>query len=144
MAGVTHVEVFNCTRQEMFDLLKDCEKYPEFLKEVKSCKILQDKDGEKIVEYKVSVIKDIMYLNTQREIAPSELTWKFMKGDLFKSMSGSWKLEDAPGGKTKATYTVAAEFGMFVPGMITKTLLAVNLPALMQAYHKRIGELYGK
>lgn len=144
MAGVNHVEVFNCTPQEMFDLLKDYEKYPEFLKEVKSCKVLQDKGNEKIVEFKVSVVKDIMYLNVHKENPPSELSWKFMKGDLFKSMSGSWKLEDAPGGKTKATYTVAAEFGMFVPGMITKTLLSVNLPAMMLAYHKRVGELYGK
>lgn len=144
MAGVNHVEVFNCTPQQLFDLLKDYEKYPLFLKEVKSCKVIEDKGSQKLVEYKVSVVKDITYVNAQTENPPGELSWKFVRGDLFKSMSGGWKLEEAAGGKTKATYRIDAEFGMFVPSMITKTVLSVNLPAMMQAYHKRIGELYGK
>jgi coenzyme Q-binding protein COQ10 len=148
MAGVNHVEVFNCTPQEFFDLLKDYEKYPEFLKEVKSCKVLTerttDQGLEKMVEYKVSVIKDITYVNIQKEEPAKSVTWKFLRGDLFKTMSGGWQLEAAPEGKTKATYTVDAEFGMFVPSMITKGVLAVNLPAMMQAYHKRVGDLYGK
>lgn len=143
MAEVHHVETFNCTPEQFFSMVTDYEKYPQFLKEVKSCKVLEDKGGEKVVEYKVSVIKDIAYINRQVEVPNSEVRWTFLKGDLFKSMSGGWKLEDA-GGKTKATYTIQAEFGMFVPSMITKTVLSVNLPMMMQAYHKRVGELYGK
>jgi len=143
MAGVNHTEIFNCTPQQFFDLLKDYEKYPQFLKEVKSCKVIEDKGQDKMVEYKVSVVKDITYVNLQTENPPNEISWKFVRGDLFKSMSGGWKLEDM-NGKTKAHYTVNAEFGMFVPSMITKTVLAVNLPAMMAAYHKRVGELYGK
>ena len=57
MAEVNHVETFNCTPQELFDVLKDYEKYPEFLKEVKSCKVIEDKGNEKIVEYSLSVVK---------------------------------------------------------------------------------------
>lgn len=144
MAEVNHVETFNCTPQELFDVLKDYEKYSEFLKEVKSCKVLETRGDEKIVEYKVSLIKDVAYLNSHREKAPSELTWKFLKGDVFKTMSGSWTLEDAGDGKTRATYRIQAEFGMFIPSMITKTLLSVNLPLMMQAYHKRVKDLYGK
>jgi coenzyme Q-binding protein COQ10 len=143
MAQVNHVEVFNCTPEEFFALLQDYEKYPEFLKEVKSCKVLEDKGTEKIVEYKVSVVKDIAYVNKQVEVPPTRVTWTFLRGDLFKSMSGGWQLENV-NGKTKATYTISAEFGMFVPGMIVKTVLAANLPAMMQAYHKRVKELYGK
>ena len=144
MASVDHVETFNCTPQEMFNLLSDYEKYPEFLSEVKSCKILQDKNGEKLVEYKVSVMKDFMYLNAHRESAPGELSWKFLKGEPFKTMSGSWKLEEAPGGKTRATYHIDATFGMLVPSFAVKTVISVNLPKMMQDYHNRVKELYGK
>lgn len=145
MAEVSHVETFNCTPEEFFNILKDYESYPKFLKEVKSCRILEDRGAEKIVEYKVSVVKDVMYLNKQLEKPNTEIRWKFMKGEVFKSMEGSWTLEAADGGaQTKATYFVKAEFGLFVPGMITKTLLSVNLPAMMQAHHNRVKELYGK
>jgi coenzyme Q-binding protein COQ10 len=144
MAEASHVEEFNCTPEEFFNILKDYEKYPQFLKEVKSCRILEDRGNEKIVEYKVSVIKDVMYLNKQLEMPPNEIRWKFMKGEVFKSMEGSWKLEATADNRTRATYWVSAEFGLFVPSMITKTLLSVNLPAMMQAHHRRVKELYGK
>lgn len=143
MAEVSHVETFNCTTDEFFNILKDYSKYPEFLKEVKSCKVLEDRGAEKIVEYKVFMIKDVAYLNKQTEVPGKEVRWKFLKGDVFKSMSGSWVLE-ADGEKTKATYSVQAEFGLFIPSMVTKTLLSVNLPAMMAAHHKRVKDLYGK
>lgn len=143
MAQINHVEVFNCTPDEFFNILVDYEKYPEFLKDVKSCKVLESSDGEKRVQYGISVIKDIIYTNKHFETRPHEVKWVFEKGDLFKSMKGGWRLEDVSG-KTKATYVIAAEFGVFVPSMIIKTVLSANLPAMMQAYHKRVKDLYGK
>jgi coenzyme Q-binding protein COQ10 len=143
MAEVNHIETFNCSPQEFFNILKDYEKYPEFLKEVKSCKVIEDKGTEKIVEYSVSVVKDFTYTNQQFEKEPNQLHWKFLKGDLFKKMEGGWKLEDV-GGKTKATYIIRAEFAMFVPGFMVKTVLSANLPTMMKAYHQRVKEIYGK
>lgn len=143
MAEVNHVEVFNCTPQQFFDLLVDYESYPSFLKEVQSCKVIKEVgEGEKLVEYKVAVVKEISYLNKQWEKAPNEVSWEFQKGDLFKSMKGHWRLEEE-GGKTRASYMIQAEFGLFVPKMITKKVLSVNLPAMMSAYHERVRELYG-
>lgn len=143
MAEVNHVEMFNCTPEELYAILIDYEKYPEFLKDVKSCKVIETKENEKLVEYKISVVKDITYVNSHTEVPHKEVNWVFKKGDLFKSMTGGWKLENI-NGKTKATYKIQAEFGMFVPSMITKTALSVNLPTMMQAYKKRVKEVYGK
>ena len=142
MAEVNHQETFDCTPQQFFDLLKDYESYPKFLNEVTSCRIVEDNGNEKMVEYKVSVVKSITYINKQTETAPNEISWEFVKGDLFKKMKGHWKLEDV-GGKTKASYHISAEFGMFVPKMIVKTALSANLPLMMKAHHKRVKELYG-
>ena len=77
------------------------------------------------------------------EKGTEKIEWEFAGGDLFKSSNGSWVLEDQAG-KTKATYSVDAEFKMFVPGPVAKTLISVNLPNMMSAYHKRVNELYGK
>ncbi len=143
MAEVKQEETFNCTPQEFFNIIKDYARYPEFLKDVKSCRVVEDKGTEKLVEYKISIVKDITYINKHFEKEPQMITWKFVEGDLFKTMEGGWKLEDV-GGKTKATYLLRGEFSLFVPSMLVKTALAANLPSMMKAYHQRVKELYGK
>ena len=143
MPSAQHVETFNCTPPEFFKLIADYERYPEFLSEVKSCRVIREDGARKLVEYKVSVIKSFSYQMWMSEKAPASLTWEFAGGDVFKTSVGSWKLE-AIGDKTQATYAVDATFSLFVPGMIAKTLLSVNLPTMMAAYHKRIRETYGK
>ena len=144
MAGATHTEVFNCTPKEFFQIVTDYEKYPEFLSDVKGCKVVKTEGHHKYVEYKVSVIKAITYQLKTTETEPSLVSWEFASGDVFKTMTGSWKLEEAPGGKTKATYTVEGTFKIFMPGPMANTLLNVNLPAMMASYHQRIKKVYGK
>lgn len=143
MSGASATEVFNCSVPEFYKLITDYEKYPEFLQEVKDCKVLKSDGGRKLVEYKVSVIKTFAYQLWMTEHEPDSVTWTFAGGDIFKTSTGSWKLEDQAG-KTKATYTVEATFGIFVPGPVAKTLLNVNLPSMMSAYHKRVKDIYGK
>lgn len=143
MAEVRHTEIFNCKPEQLFDILIDYEKYPEFLKEVKDCKILAGEGENAKVEYKVSVIKTLSYVNQHSGSRPSELSWKFVSGDVFKEMHGHWKLTESDG-KTKAEYYIEAKFGMFVPKTMTKTVLSVNLPAMMKAYHQRVAQLYGE
>ena len=144
MPEAKHTEVFNCTRDEFFKIVSDYEKYPQFLQEVKSCRVVKTEGDKKLVEYGVTVIKSFKYQLWLKEKAPDLVSWDFAGGDVFKTSSGSWRLEDAGGGKTRAHYHVEATFSLFVPGPIAKTLLNVNLPSMMAAYHKRIKEIYKK
>ncbi len=144
MPAASHTEVFNCTVPEFFKIVTDYEKYPEFLQEVKQCKVLKSEGTQKLVEYTVSVIKNFSYKLNMVEEEPNLVSWTFAGGDIFKTSSGSWKLEDAGDGKCRATYSVEATFTIFVPGPIAKTLLNVNLPNMMAAYHRRVKEIYGK
>lgn len=144
MPAASHTEVFNCTAQEFFKIVTDYEKYPEFLQEVKQCKVLKAEGKEKLVEYTVSVIKSFSYKLSMIEEEPNLVSWTFVGGDVFKTSTGSWKLEDTGDGKCRATYSVEATFGIFVPGPIAKTLLNVNLPSMMAAYHRRVKQIYGK
>lgn len=143
MASASTSDVFNCTVPEFYKIATDYASYSQFLAEVKSCTVVQTDGPKKLVEYQVSVIKSFKYRLWMHEHEPDSITWEFAGGDIFKTMKGSWKLEDQAG-KCKATYSVEATFGVFVPGPITKALLDVNLPNMISAYHKRIKTLYGK
>lgn len=143
MASAQHSEVFNCTAVEFYKIISDYENYPQFLSEVKGMKVLKTDGSRKLVEYTVNVIKTFKYQCWMNEVENKSIQWEFLSGDIFKKMHGSWKLEEA-NGKTKATYSVEAEFGLFVPGPLSKALVSVNLPNMMNAYHKRIEQVYGK
>lgn len=142
MAKATHTEVFNCNVEQFFALISDYEKYHEFLAEVKKCTVVKKEGSKKLVEYNVQVVKNFKYQLWMTETAPNSITWEFASGDIFKTSVGSWKLEDQAG-KTKATYSVEATFGVFVPGPIANALVSVNLPNMMSAYHKRVKQVYG-
>lgn len=143
MANAQTTEVFNCTTEQFYKVVADYEKYPEFLNEVKECKVIKNEGNRKLVEYTVSVIKNFKYNLWMNEKAPTEITWEFASGDIFKSSIGYWKLSEE-GGKCRASYMVDATFNLFVPGPIAKALVTVNLPNMISSYHKRVAELYGR
>ncbi len=136
-------ELFNCSIEDFYAIVADYEKYPEFLSEVKDCRVLKSDNNRKLVEFKVNMIRDFTYRLWMTEEAPAKITWVFDSGDIFKVSNGSWVLEDEAG-KTRASYSVEAQFNLFVPGFVTKALVNVNLPTMIGAYHKRVKELYGK
>jgi carbon monoxide dehydrogenase subunit G len=45
--------------------------------------------------------------------SPSALTWQQERGDL-RAMEGSWRLQDAGGGRTRATYTLDGDPGVLM------------------------------
>lgn len=142
MAAASTTEIFPCTNEQFFSIIADYEKYPEFLSEVKSCKVLKTEGNKKLVEFHVSVIKTFSYRMWMTETAPMSIAWTLEGGDLFKTSSGSWKLQDL-NGKTKAEYAVDATFKVFVPGPVAKALVNVNLPNMMKAYQERVKAKYG-
>lgn len=141
MAAAETTEIFNCTVEQFQKIITDYESYPEFLQEVKACKVLKSEKSKKLVEFSVSVVKSFKYTMWMHE-KKGEVTWEFAGGDIFKTSTGSWKLT-AEGKKCKAHYAVEATFNLFVPGPIAKALVSVNLPNMIASYHKRVEELYG-
>jgi coenzyme Q-binding protein COQ10 len=72
MAKAATTELFPCTTEQFFKIVTDYEKYPEFLSEVKSCKVLKTEGSKKLVEYKVSVIKSFTYTLWMNETDPAQ------------------------------------------------------------------------
>lgn len=141
MASAKTTEIFNFPAQQIYDVIKDFDKYSEFLPEVKSSKVIEDLGKKKIVEMSVSMIKDFTYSIIATLDEPNGLSWVFNQGDVFKSNSGSWKLKPISDQQTQVTYEVSADFKIFVPSMISKKMIEVSLPKMMQSYKDRIKKL---
>ncbi len=143
MATAKTHEVFNCTTEEFFKIVKDYEKYPEFLTEVKSVKVYKDSGNVKEMEYHVSLVKTFKYKLKVTEVPNKSVSFEFIGGDVFKTMKGSWQLADE-GGKCAVDYNVEATFGMLVPESVAKPLVSANLPMMISNFKKRIKQIYGK
>jgi coenzyme Q-binding protein COQ10 len=141
MSQASTSEVFNSPIKTVFKVLADYSSYPQVTTDIKRVSIIDDTPEKKLVEFELQIIKSFRYQLWLFEKPFNEISWKFHSGDLFKENTGSWKLKDLGDGKTQVDYMINAKFGLFVPGMIEKKLIEVNLPSMMKAYKTRAENL---
>jgi coenzyme Q-binding protein COQ10 len=97
-----------------------------------------NRQGDQVdVTYEVEVIKTIKYTLRALMERPARLSWTFVKGEMMKDNKGSWVLEEAGPGQTKATYTIEMALGALVPKSIVNTLAETQLPKMLEAFKKR-------
>lgn len=137
MPGATRAVVINTPMEKVFAVIKDYERYPEFLPEVKSTRISNRQGDEVNVHYEVDVLKKIRYTLRLKEEPPSRISWTFVEGDLMRDNRGHWLLEDLGGGKTRATYNIEMKLGPLVPKSIVNALVDSSLPKMLEAFKKR-------
>lgn len=137
MAAATRSIVINAPVEKVWKTISDYDSYPQFLTEVKKIHTSNRKGNEVQVHYEVDVVKTIKYTLKMSEQAPSRVIWSFVEGEFMKDNHGSWELEPAGEGKTKATYTIEMKLGALVPGSIVKALVETNLPKMLEAFKKR-------
>jgi len=138
MAEASKTIEIKASIKDCYKVISDYESYPEFLKETKSITIGK-KSGKTVeVTYELDLIKAIRYTLKITENAPHGLSWTLVKGDMMKSNTGSWELEEIDKHTTRATYNIDIGLGLLVPGSVAKMLVSSSLPAMMEAFKKRI------
>ena len=143
MAHATRSEVFDVDINNIYEVLLDYEKYPEFMTGVDKVTILDSSESESRVEYQINVIKKLNYILKLEQSRPTQISWSFESGDLFKVNSGSWNLKDLGDGKTEVVYNVEVEAKGFFPGSgkIAQKLTETQLPGLMESIRERAKSL---
>ncbi len=133
MANVDTVKEFNVSADALFKAITDFEKYPEFMPEVVSAKILPGATDKKAqVKFEIEVMKKFEY-TLEFSIKKNEVTWKLVESNFFKKNEGRWNL--SPNGKgVQVHYELEVSFGFLVPGWITKKLTEVNLPQMFDKF----------
>lgn len=137
MPGATRSIVINAPVEKVFDVITQYDKYAQFLSEVKEVRTSDRKGNEVNVHYKVDVMKTIKYSILVKEERPTRMSWSFIEGEFMKDNKGSWVLEPAGEGKTKATYTVEMALGALVPKTIVNALVETSLPKMLDAFKRR-------
>ena len=129
-------QVMNAPIDKVFQVLSDYEKYPEFMDGVSSVEVLDQNETSARVKYNLNIIKKFTYTINLTITAPTEISWTFDSGDLFKANTGKWKLTDKGDGTTHVDYSLGVDFKVMVPGMVSKKLVKSNLPSLMKSVNE--------
>ncbi len=142
MAKVSSEVLVAVPLERFFELVRDYDRYPEFVPGVKKCRARRDASGAE-VDYELDVgIKTIAYTLRLAEEPPRRVSWSLVRGEWMKVSNGSWDLSDE-GGKTRAVYTVEIQIAKppLVPqslvDRVTDELTRVQLPRMLEAFRRR-------
>ncbi|MDB5036476.1 MAG: putative oligoketide cyclase/dehydratase or lipid transport protein YfjG [Bacteriovoracaceae bacterium] len=127
----------------VYQVVRNFQEYPEFLSTTHSAKEKKLKTGVQ-VDFSVTVIKAIHYTLKFELEEPTLVAWEFVKGDLMKKNSGSWKLKSLSKNLTEATYSIDIDFGWMVPKMIIEQVTKIQLPETLDAFKDRAEALAQK
>jgi ribosome-associated toxin RatA of RatAB toxin-antitoxin module len=121
---------------QVYELIVDFASYPNFVPNQSAARVLQ-RDGDRWrVEFELSVARKLRYVLDLTGEPSRGVRWSLVSGDMMKAMSGGWELEELPGGRTRATYSLDVELSAFVPRSISKLLIERTLPANLEAFKR--------
>ena len=128
--------------ERFFEIVRDYDRYPEFVPTVKGCRARRGPGGVE-VDYQLDLgIKTIAYTLRLVEEPPHRVSWSLVRGEWMKVSNGSWELRDE-GGKTRATYAVDIQIQKppLVPQVlvdrVSDELTRVQLPRMLEAFRRR-------
>jgi ribosome-associated toxin RatA of RatAB toxin-antitoxin module len=128
------------TPQECFDALLDYESFPEWQRAVKAVEVVtRDAEGRgEEVSFEIDAkVKTIRYTLRYSYEPPHRVTWDYVDGDV-KDVDGEFLLEDQGDGTTLATYSLALDAGVWMPGPVRKVLTDQVMKGSVEDLKKRV------
>jgi uncharacterized membrane protein len=118
-------------------VLWDHEKFPQFMPNAKTAKVLERKGPTVHVVEQVGGQGPItVTLVSERRLESNRIAWRSVRGDV-KRNDGEWRFEAVTGG-TVLTYRVHVVPHQPVPGAVTRFLQKQALPNMVAAVRRRI------
>lgn len=112
-----------CDRHEIYPILKEMEKYPEFMEDLISVEVLERKENTTVTKW-VSNVDGRTIKWTELDVFDDEnlhISYRQLEGDL-KRFEGEWSLTPIEGG-TEVKLTVDFEFGIpMIAGLLNPIL----------------------
>jgi len=137
MAHATESIEIDCPPDRLLAVITDFGRYPEFLPEIVDAKVISEEEDAWEVAFALQIVRRLEYTLRLEQPTPLKVQWALVKG-IFRVNTGSWSLESLDNGtRTRATYEVETQVGMYVPRSLMKTLVSRSLPDMLGRFKKR-------
>lgn len=135
--------VVDYPRNEVFALINDIEKYPDFVPGCIGAKVLSKKNNEIIATLDVEkggIRQSFTTKNTL--LADTEIALSLVDGP-FKTLQGSWFLKSISDSKTEVALILDVVFQGYFLDVAFGAIFKSIMHNMLQAFQKRAQEIYG-
>jgi uncharacterized membrane protein len=115
MSGSASAEI-DAPVEAVWAIVQDIEAAPQWQRGLDAMTVLERDEQGRAVQCETTTDTKLKVFTARVRFtyaSPSELHWTQERGDL-RSMDGSWRLEDAGGNRTLATYTLDGDPGVLM------------------------------
>jgi ribosome-associated toxin RatA of RatAB toxin-antitoxin module len=138
MATVIRDKQMEVPKSALFDVITDFESYPKFLNEVVGAKIHEGRTAvTPRVTFQLEVVKRFEYILDFSIVGETEVSWKLLESNFFKTNQGKWVLTPTGPKVTAVHYELEVAFGFLVPSWISRKLTEINLPRMFESFERQ-------
>jgi coenzyme Q-binding protein COQ10 len=133
---------------QLYNLVLDIERYPEFLPWCRAARILERNEtgilGELVISFKhitESYVSEVMFTPPEGEIA-GRIDVKLVRGP-FKHLENHWQFIPLPDGGTEIKLELSFQFRTRLLDSLIGLLFGKATAKMAEAFKKRANDLYG-
>jgi coenzyme Q-binding protein COQ10 len=134
--------------RQMFDLVADVERYPEFLPWCAALRVLerdiQEGEGKLVADMVVvyGVFRETFRSEVLLDSKAKRIDVYYLKGP-FKHLHTNWRFEDAPAGGSTVRFDIEFEFRNVVLQAAARAVIEKLFVTMSDAFVARAHEVYG-
>jgi coenzyme Q-binding protein COQ10 len=134
---------------EMFELVADIERYPEFVPLCRSLRVrkrLVEPDGQEIVVADMTVAYKLIYETFTSRVtldrAVLEILVEYLEGP-FRKMNNRWRFHPAGQGACEVEFFISYEFRSRTLGLLMGAMFDAAFRRFSAAFERRADQIYG-
>jgi len=143
MASVNRSALVPYSDQQMFDLVNDIEKYPQFMKGCKSATIISQTDDVLVGELVLSKAGISQRFTTRNQLyPPTHIVMALVKGN-FSHFRARWQFDSLSESACKVSLTMEFEFKIGLVDFAARKLFSGSTDNLVDSLVTRAKQVYG-
>ena len=144
MPKITRTALVSHTPEQMFDLVNDFARYPEFLPWCGAARVLEVNGSAIVGELSIQKGRIRQAFTTRNTLTPpSRIDLSLVDGP-FKSLGGYWRFESVGGDACRISLELEFEFSGRLIAMAIGAVFSQIAGSLVDAFCDRADELYGR
>lgn len=142
MATRLHTHYLPYRPDQLFDLVADIKKYPEFLPWCRRARILSQSETEILVDLSVGYKLFRETFRSRVHLTPkTRIDVEYITGP-FHYLNNHWAFKDGPSGGTNIEFFIDFEFSNQLFQSVTKIVFESAFDRMLDAFEKRAKEVY--
>lgn len=147
LRSLKHTTDVSASAQSCYDVVTDYEKYPDWMPEFKSARVLKRDGNVWDVEFAFNILLKKIAYSIRVTHTPEELRthWTFLRGDIIDNTVGGWHFTDKGSGRTHIEYeagvSVGIPLGKAIVNKVADILTGTTVPRLFKNLEKRAQDL---